>query len=111
MYKLKENMLPPVIEKMFLEGTKRHGKNTRISEPKKVYINHGLLKEGNTLFKMIDYWNNSNIEIKSKTFPLTNVKKRINYFFRQKNQQECEKIRCKSCNAYDEEKLIKYMKF
>ena len=114
MYKFKEKMLPKAIENMILEATKRHDRQTRFQlneTNKKILIPNSSLKHHNILYKMLDYWNQSCIEIKSSTYKLGTVKKRIDHYLRLKHDHFCDKIGCYSCYRFDEEKILKYMKF
>ena len=110
MYLYKERLLPKPIQEMITKATSKHEKNTRSTDTEKLYINTGILKEDNTLFKMIDFWNKTQIEIKSKSYSLPTVRKRIDFHISQKSKTKCEKIGCNSCYCYDVEKLKKYMK-
>ena len=114
MYKFKEKMLPNAIENMILQATKRHERQTRFQHNEsyqKILIPNSSLKHHNILYKMLDYWNQSSIEIKNSTYSIGTVKKRIDHYLRLKHDHSCDKMGCYSCYRFDEEKLIKYMKF
>merc|ERR1711884_503262 len=77
MYKFKEKMLPNAIENMILQATKRHERQTRFQQNEsyqKILIPNSSLKHHNILYKMLDYWNQSSIEIKNSTYSIGTVK-------------------------------------
>ena len=79
MYKFKEKMLPKAIENIILQATKGHERQTRFQLNKttrEILLPNCSLKQHNILYKMINYWNQSSIEIKKSTYSLGIVKKK-----------------------------------
>ena len=110
MYQFKEGLLPLAVENLIKKHTKRLVVKTRNQNLSTNYSVVGLRK-GDSIYEMIQCWNNADIEIKYNSYSKRSVSQRINHFQRQSYNLECKQNNCFNCFRTNEDVYREYMKY
>ena len=109
MYQYKEGLLPSSLTKSIEQITSAKIAKTRTQTSETTLSIKGL-KKNDSMYEIINFWNLSNLEIKSRYYSMPSVKHRIKEYLRKRYNFDCDQENCFSCFATNYVALEEYAK-